>query len=322
MSRVEVMDRRELPAAEVLRRLAAAPGRYDAVVLDGATGGEVRLTELGAAVLLARRRTGPAVVITDATWGRGTSLVDRLACSLALRSLDSPRVTYCVLSSDETRLFPATWGVPPERVAFTPFYFTASDEDLVAPTSEGGGIFAGGDSLRDYGPLVAAARHLRVPLILATSALDGARDLPPNIQAGRLPHAVFMQRMRDATVVVVPLALRRDRSAGQQTYLNAMAMGKLVVVPDVLGVRDYVEHHRTGLVVAPGNAGAMTNALRWALDPAHATEVREIRARARETVRARFGPEQYVANVLAVVERATGAAARRDGHAGTYGEVG
>jgi hypothetical protein len=301
-SRVEVV-RRERGAVAILRRLAAASAGYDAVVVDGATGGAVRLADLGGATLLAHRRRGPAIVITDATWSRGGSLADRALCRIGLRAVEGPRTVYCVLSSEETRTFPRTWGVDPRRVAFTPFYFTMSDEHLAAPTSRDGYVFAGGDSLRDYGPLLAAAPALGAPVTIASYGLAGRAGLPENVRAGPVPHAEFMELMRRASAVAVPLAPTRDRSAGQQTFLNAMALGKLVVVPDVIGVRDYVRHRRTGILVPPGDARALADALRWALDAANAAEVEEIGARAREDAFARFTPEHYVEHVMDVVER-------------------
>lgn len=303
VSRVDLVDRAGLSTLEVLRALLASARRYDAVVLDGASGGAVRLTDLGAAMVLSRRTSGPALVITDATWGAGAGVLDRAGRRAGLRAIDGPRVTYCVLSSDEARIFPGTWGVSPDRVAFTPFYFTLSDDDLAIPTSTDGGVFAGGDSLRDYGPLIEAAHRLGAPVTLATRSLDGVR-LPSNVRAGWLDRDRYVQSMCHAAVVVVALAPTHERSAGQQNYLNAMAIGKLVVVPDVLGVRDYVEHGRTGLVVPPGDARALHAALRWALDPRRRAEVREIGERARAVVRARFTADQYAANVLGVVERA------------------
>jgi glycosyltransferase involved in cell wall biosynthesis len=304
-SRVDILRRDGATTAGVLRRLVRAALRADAVVLDGATGGAVRATDLGAAAALAALRRGPAVVVTDATWSAGDGALDRLACRLGLAAIDSPRVSYCVLTTDERRVFPRTWGVPPGRVFFTPFYWTAADEELDAPVTEDGGVFAGGDSLRDYRPLLAAALRLRAPFHVATHCLPGAARaaLPRHVRAGPVPHAEYLRLMREATVVVVPLQDRRDRSAGQQTYLNAMAMGKLVIVPDVMGVRDYVEDGRTGIVVPARDEAALEGALRWALDPARRGAVRAIAARARDVVRARFTPERYVDAVLEVVER-------------------
>ena len=206
MARVDVLDREKLSTAQVLWRLVTSADAYDVLVLDGATGGAVRATNLGAAALLAWRRSGPAVVITDSTWSGGRGLANRLACRAGLLAIDSERVTYCVLSSDEARLFPVSWGIPPDRVVFTPFYFTASDEDLTAPVREDGGIFAGGDSFRDYGPLLAAVRRLDAPVTIATRVLGRVGDLPARVRAGPVPHAQFMAGLRAAAVVVVALA--------------------------------------------------------------------------------------------------------------------
>jgi hypothetical protein len=302
MARVEVLNEAQRPAIAVLRRLATAID-YGSVVLNGATGGRVRLANLGAAMLLARRAFGPTVIIIDATWSRGSGFLDRAARNVGLRAIDSPRVVYCVLSSDERRLFPVTWRVDPGRVVFTPFYYTVSDEDLAATTSEDGGVFAGGDSLRDYEPLLRASRSLQVPVTVATRLLEGRRDLPANVNAGWVEHARFMELMRKASVVVVALAKTSERSAGQQTYLNAMALGKLVIVPDVMGVRDYISSGKTGLIVPPGDADALAADLRWALDPSNRALVSEMAARARDDVRARFSPEDYVERVLEVVDR-------------------
>jgi glycosyltransferase involved in cell wall biosynthesis len=120
------------------------------------------------------------------------------------------------------------------------------------------------------------------------------------VELGALPHEQYVERLRRSPVVVVPLVPTANRSAGQTTYVNALAMGKLVVVTDCLGVRDYVEHRVTGLVVPPGDAQALREALAWAVDPANAAEVRAIRERARALAQERFRPDEYVASLLRV----------------------
>lgn len=276
--------------------------RFEAVVLDGSVGLRGGYLDLLAAAAV--RRRGPAVVIADCQWELGSSVVDRAAMQTGLRLVDAPNVTYCVLSTDEVSIFPRTWGVDPERVAFTPWPYVLREEELGA-TSEGDGIFAGGDSLRDYGPLLEAAKDLRAPVTVATRREDASRDgLPANVELGALPHEQYVERLRRSPVVVVPLVPTANRSAGQTTYVNALAMGKLVVVTDCLGVRDYVEHRMTGLVVPPGDARALHEALAWAVDPANATEVRAIRERARALAQERFRPDEYVANLLRIAAAA------------------
>ena len=156
--------------------------------------------------------------------------------------------------------------------------------------------------MRDYGPLLEAAAGLDAPVrIAADEGLLPPRPLPRNVETGRVSQREFVDLMRRASVVAVALAASSDRSAGQQTYLNAMAMGKPVVVTDALGVRDYIEPGRTGLVVPVGDANAMREAITWALDPAHRVEAEEMGRRARTEARERFSPEAYGASVVRVV---------------------
>jgi glycosyltransferase involved in cell wall biosynthesis len=302
--RVETI-RREGSWVSVMRRVVNAAERADAVILDGASGGSVRLTDFGIAAVLARRVHGPAVVITDATWKAGINPADRVANQLGLRAIDSPRVTYTVFSRGELVTFPRTWGVSPERVVFTPYLFNTSDAEMAGRISEEGGVFAGGNSLRDFRPLLEAARSIPVRVDLATYLVPpkAVADLP-NVHVGMVTQARYMELLRMARVVVVPLCITHDRSAGQQTYLNSMAYGKLVIVPDVMGVRDYIDPMRTGIIVPPGDTVALRDAILWALDPAHADEVHAICERAKEHALRFHNPEVYVERVIKVADDA------------------
>jgi hypothetical protein len=277
-------------------RAVQRAGRHEAVVLNGS----VRTDQLAAA-LVARRRNRPAVVLADATWKSGGP-----ARRSAMRAIDHRDAHYCVLSQEEATMFPATWGVAPERVHVTPFHWVLDEGEVEDVPDTDGTIFAGGDSLRDYRPLLEAAEGLPARVTIASRSRAPARP-PANVTIGELNQRRYVERFRSASIVVVPLEPRRDRSAGQQTYLNAMALGKPVVVTDALGVRDYVEDRRTGLIVPPGDAAAMRAALDWLLDPANAGEVRAIRDRARAVALERFGPEQYVRRLVEVVDLALAA---------------
>jgi hypothetical protein len=282
MERAEIVD-----PIRVVRRA----GRHQALVLNGS----VRADQLAAA-LVARRRGRPAVVLADATWKDGG-----LARRTAIRAIDHRHAHYCVLSQEEATLFPATWGVAPERVHVTPFHWVLDESQVEGVPDTDGTIFAGGDSLRDYRPLLEAAEGLAAGVTIASRSRAPARA-PANVTIGELDRRRYEERFRSASIVVVPLAPRRDRSAGQQTYLNAMVLGKPVVVTDAVGVRDYVEDRRTGLIVPPGDGAALRAALDWLLDAANADEVRAIGERARGAALERFGPEQYVRSLLAVVD--------------------
>lgn len=302
-SRCELVDPSTTSPPKLLRRLAGDAARHRALIVDGSVGlRDLYLEPLAA--LAVRRRPGGAqtpIVLVECQWKMGGSRVDRAVTRLGLRALDGPRVAYCVLTEWERDRFPGTWGVGDERVFVTPYCHTLSDAELAAPTSTDGGVFAGGNSLRDYGPLVAAAPHIDAGVTIATKLLD--EPLPPNVTAGPVPKERFFELLRSARAVVVPLAARDDRTAGQQTYLNAMALGKVAIVTDSPGVREYVEDGRTGLIVPPGDADALAEALRWVLDPANAAVVDQMATAAREVARTRFSPERYVETLLSVAER-------------------
>jgi hypothetical protein len=303
---VSMLDRRTVRGPRALARLLREAGRFDAIVLDGSIGLRAGYLDLLATAAISRGRKPPAIVLTECAWKRGSWWLDRAACRAGIRAVDAPTVTYCVLSSDELRLFPETWHVEAERVAFTPYCFTLSDAELAGPISEDGGVFSGGDSLRDYDPLVAASSVLSVDVTIAARSDRIVRrgSLPPNLRVGPLPHSRFVDSMRRAAVVVVPLKSRAERSAGQQTYLNAMALGKPVVVTDAPGVRDHVDHGATGLIVPPGDPVALRDTLAWVLDPGNRKMVDAMRARAQRIAIDRFGPERYLQRVLQVTHDA------------------
>jgi Glycosyl transferases group 1 len=304
----DATDMVDLDTAGPLGPLSVARSamKYDAIVVDGGAGIWAGRRDHLIAAVLARRRDPPAVVITDATWKLPASPPARLARRAGLHAIDGEHVTYCVLSSEERQLFPRTWGVDPARVAFTPYTWTWPDDELALAAPGDGSVFAGGDSMRDYRPLLDAAGAIPAPITIAASRSLAGRlpDLPPNLAVGPVEHPEFVRRTASASVIVVPLRAEGTRSAGQQTYLNAMAMGKPVIATDAPGVRDYITHGVTGLIVPPSDPRALREAVCWVLDPANAAGVRELGARARETVLSGFRTEDYASALLAVIENA------------------
>lgn len=297
---IEVLDRTTMNGTQLLARLTREAHRYDAIVLDGSVGLRAAYVDLVAAGRIVHQRRGPIIVLADCTWKRGSWWLDRAACRIGLRIVDDERITYCVLSTDEVRLFPQTWNVSPERVAYTPWCYTLPPEELQRPTSDDGGVFAGGDSMRDYGVLLEAAHGLQQRVTIA-AGWKPKNELPENVHIGSVPHNRFVELMRRASVVVVPLQPGAERSAGQQTYLNAMAMGKAVVVTDGPGARDYIRDGETGIIVPPGDSGALSAAIRWVVDPMNRVAVEQMRNRSHSESRQRFSPSRYADSILEVV---------------------
>jgi hypothetical protein len=220
------------------------------------------------------------------------AVVVPLLARTAVRLVDGPYVRYGVLSSEEVRTFPTTWKVPAHRVVRTGFQHTLNGGGEHMSVTDGGYLFAGGNSVRDHDLLADAIDGAPWDVVVAA---DWTPQRPlPNLVAGPVPHGEFLQLLAGSRAVVVPLA-RSTRSAGQQTYLNAMALGKPCVVTDAPGVRDFIEDGVNGLIAAPDAVS-----LRARLDEVMAagTGSREIGERAREDVLAHHTEFTYRRDLL------------------------
>jgi hypothetical protein len=299
--RVDMLRPRQKIAATIAAVVSRA-ARYDAVVLDGSARGDQV-----AAALVRRLPRPPAIVVADSTWKAGGRL-DTAINRMGIRLIDGRRTSFCVLTRFETESFPRTWGLRSSRVCFTPWPVTLKDE---LPSSDNGRVFAGGNSLRDYGPLIAAAGRIDAPVDIATSVVDGPAlgGVAPNLTIGPRPQAEYDEMLRAAAVVVVPLEARPDRASGQTTYVNAMARGKAIIATDTPGVRDYITDGETGLIVAPGDVNAMADAVsRLLADPAGRAR---IGARAREHALSELTLTTYATRLLEVVDATLAAPAPR-----------
>lgn len=294
--RVDVVD---APAGSHARMSAVlhAARSHRVLVLNG-----FAKADLAATAMLARRRRRPQVLLLDLTWKTGSSLPDRVLTRTVVRLLDRDTVHYGVLSAFEVDTFPRTWGVAPERLHQVLWFCTLPDDVLAAPPRNGGGVFAGGSSLRDWDLMLAAARDVPGMITIASGTLTPQQlaSVPPHATAGPVDPRRYDELLLAADVVVVPMEARPDRSSGQGTFLAAMALGKALVVNDAPGVRDYVDDGVTGVVVPRQDPKALAAALRELLaDPERRAR---LGAAAKEEVRRRFLRPHYVERVLATVD--------------------
>jgi hypothetical protein len=278
------------------------------MVLDGSVGIRARNPDLAVAALVGLRRNRPPVVMAEANWKAGAG-VDRTLRVAGMKAISRAVTIFCVVSKHELEVFPRTWGVSPDRVLYTPFYYTLGEDELAVPTTEGGGIFAGGNPMRDYGTLIEAARGLPAQASIATSRPEilGYPRMPSNARVGPVPHDEYVRRMRACDVAVVPLMPNTVRSGGEQTYLNAMALGKVTIVTDSPGASDYIESGVTGIIVPPSDPDALREAVSWAIDPANHEAARRMGEAAKAFVLPRFGPDQWVDRLLEIADLAAAA---------------
>jgi glycosyltransferase involved in cell wall biosynthesis len=150
---------------------------------------------------------------------------------------------------------------------------------------------------------------LEAPVRIATTQNLG--HVPPHVRTGPVSPEEFLELMAASRALVLPLSTATRRSGGQQTYLNALLLGKPVVVTDAPGVRDYLTDGVHALVVPP-NADDLRRAVQQVLDTDNAEQMRAMAERGRELAR-RLNPGRYHAHLVELARQAVGEPAPREG---------
>jgi hypothetical protein len=172
-------------------------------------------------------------------------------------------------------------------------------------------IVAAGRSGRDYPTLARAAEGLPCRLNIICneqSALGGVEPSPRlRILADCFGMDYLAQLLR-ADIVAVPLRVE-NISAGQMVIIQAMALGRPLVVTRTPTIGDYLEDGVNALLVPRGDVTAMAAALRRLLDdPALAAALGQ---RAQEDYLRRFTQEAHLRAVVQAIRKRLGAALPR-----------
>jgi FkbM family methyltransferase len=260
-----------LAGARLFMRRSGAAG----VVTDGGASG-VTFALLQRLVPWGRK---PHVMI-DCLWNEASSAWKRWAKKKRLQ-LTVPAVTrYVVWANHEVEDYARAFDLPLEKLQYVPFHTTIHDYEY--EIRDDGYLFAGGNSDRDYPTLVEAVRDLDVPAWIATTQpeLLAGVAIPAHVRVEGTSVQGFRQAMAAARLVVIPLQAGLLHSAGQQTCLNAMFMGKPTIAIGRKWATDFITDGVDGLIVDYSDAAGLRRAIRWVLD--HPAAAREMGERARE----------------------------------------
>jgi glycosyltransferase involved in cell wall biosynthesis len=204
----------------------------------------------------------PTLIRTDPIIARPRNPIKLRYLQAALRPVDR----LIVWSPAVIERYARCLGVPRKKMIAQRFHHTLGAYD-VKRADRGDYIFSGGDSMRDYLTLMRAVKGLAVRVVVATRLkFPGDFEVPPNVTIKPVSAPEFRELMGKAYLVVFPLGMDNLRTSGQQSYLNAMAMGKAVIVTDTLDAPFYIEDNKTGILVPSGDAAALREALVNLLD--------------------------------------------------------
>lgn len=193
-------------------------------------------------------------------------------------------------------------GITREKMIVERFHHTLAGYSVDAALQTGDYIFAGGDSMRDYKTLFAAVTGLDVKVRVATRLQLGA--VPANVTAGPVSSSEFRALMAGARFVVMPLDTSHLRTTGQQSFLNAMVMGKAVIVTDTDDAPYYIDAYRTGVITPSGDAQALRQAItRLLADPSLCTRIGTAAHQAAAPLDQEYTWSRVLKHAIAVHER-------------------
>jgi glycosyltransferase involved in cell wall biosynthesis len=170
--------------------------------------------------------------------------------------------------SGYTRYF----GVGPSRSSYVPFKVNNAhlrvDPDELAEDY----VLAAGQALRDYDTFIRAVAELPYPAAIPRFSFDGFEGRGPAFgwNEGNLPknlvilpdtgsRADLVRYLARAKVVVIPTQAKSLCASGLSTYLDAMHLGKCVVISEGPGASDLLTDQ--AILVPPHDPNALRNAI-------------------------------------------------------------
>jgi glycosyltransferase involved in cell wall biosynthesis len=170
------------------------------------------------------------------------------------------------------------------------------DADVETAT-DGGYIFSGGRTNRDFATVFEAMSQLDSPaVIVADKTVDFPTDVPEHIRIYRDISLEDFQRLLQGARIVVVALKRGDISSGQVVLNRAMRSGKPVVVTATAGMDDYVTDGKDAVLVEPGNVDDLRTKLAWLLD--NSERRRKIALEARRTYEMSFNSRIFARDLF------------------------
>lgn len=268
-----------------------------------ATGEDVGLL-LATLLKFSRARASLIITCHNISTRRPTFYLKRLGVGSAVR-------TFQCLSQSQAAMLSERFSASSSR---TQMIYWHVDHRFFRPMPEvpiRNQLASAGMACRDYATLVAATRDLDVDVKIAADSpwfqqeLNISPDtLPPRIEARSYGNYANLRRLyAESSFVVVPL-FDVNFSAGYTVILEAMAMGKAVIVSRIRQRDDFIVDGWNGLYVTPGDVADLRAKIRYLLD--NPGEARRLGEHARKTIEERYTLEHYVERMRIAVEGVIG----------------
>ncbi len=168
---------------------------------------------------------------------------------------------FIVHTRREIDIYSDWFSIPSDRFEFFPMQRgkikITEKENIEQPF-----LLSMGSALRDYKTFFEAVKilNIKTKVVAAPRAVEGL-DVPDNVQ---LISGITLDDCRilsqQARANVIPM-IDRELPAGIVTIIEAMRIGRPLIVTKCLGSEDYVIDNQTGMFVEPYSVDSMINAI-------------------------------------------------------------
>lgn len=208
------------------------------------------------------------IISLDLLLPQPQTVADNIKCMI--RRMLLKKVHMFILYYKNTKGIEKYYKIPSYKFRYIPFKINQYTKVLNAEINDGGYVFCGGKTRRDFNTLIEAVRGLNIPVRIVTmenadiaehgSHLDDS-NLPHNVQVIRLDGSFdpFLKQMAESRLVVVPLK-PHICGTGIGVYIMAMALKKCVVISADVSV-DGVLNNELAIIVTPCDPIALKSAI-------------------------------------------------------------
>ena len=290
----------------VLVRAARRLGRDAALAMHGFlrahdyqvifSNGENVGIPLAALLTVVRRRPGHVLI------GHRLSAKKK---KLLLRALHSRMDAIFLYAATQETYAKDVLGIPAEKLHLIPFHADARFYHPMPDVAVERRLSSAGLELRDYPTLIEAVRGMDIDVRLAAASPwskrpneTTGRKLPANVHARSYGYRELRELYATSLFIVVPL-YDNDFQAGVTTMLEAMAMGKAVIVTRTSGQRDVIQDGINGICVPPGDPRALRDAIGHLI--ASPDQAAQLGANARRTIESEMSLDLWADRISTVI---------------------
>jgi glycosyltransferase involved in cell wall biosynthesis len=276
---------------------ALAIARHDVIVVKD---------DLSVALTACARILGKKLIYLDAVFASPRRFWKRWAARWSVRRASA---VVC-LSTHQANVWARALGVGKSRFEVLKFgidvsYYRSDPAKIEHPPFV---LSVGRDTGRDFETLVEAMKGTGIGVKLVTlpylvPASATSRDDVEVLE--RVSYGDLFRLYARALLVVVPLAERLDYPSGVRATLEALLLGKAVVVTRTPVLEEYFRHGTDAVFCDPGNPAALRSAVEELAARPGARE--ELERGSPDTIRSRYSMMQFADGLEEILIRVSGA---------------